>query len=113
MKILTVDRYNCLNEELSALAQRRLLFAFSRFDSKIRTLVLNVRDLNGPKGGVDKECTLRLILDRGDDIIVSDRGAEVAACISRVADRAARTLARRIERTRDSMRRRRVTVGDP
>lgn len=112
MNISTVDRGCCLTPDGSALANRRLLFALSRFDSKIDQVVLTLRDLNGPKGGIDKECSVRLKLYRGEDIVVTDRDESVEACVSRAADRAARTLSRRIERLQDGYRRRRVAVGD-
>lgn len=105
MKLSIVDRDKCLTSQLRILARRRLLFALSRFDSKIDEVTLSIRDLNGPKGGIDKRCQLRIKLRFGDDIILTNLDSTVEASVSRLADRAGRTIARRISRLQDSYRR--------
>ena len=95
-----IDRDNCLTPESSAYAKRRLLFALSRFDSRITSVVLTVEDTNGPRGGVDKRCQLLLKLKRSQDIIVSDIDEDIGKCIARVADRAGRAVTRQLKKKR-------------
>jgi hypothetical protein len=109
VKLTIVDRNKCLKARGRELARRRLFFALSRFDSKIDQVTLSVRDLNGPKGGIDKRCQLRVKLRYGDDVILTDLESTVEACISRLADRAGRAVARRIDRFQDSYRRPRLS----
>ena len=109
MKLTIVDRDKCLTAPLRNLARRRLLFALARFDSKLDEVTLTVHDLNGPKGGVDKRCQLRVKLHHGEDLILSNLDSTVEAGISRLAERAGRTIARRISRWQDSYRRRRFS----
>lgn len=111
MEISTVDRSGYLSSATLASVRRRLLFALSRFDPKIETVELTVSDVNGPKGGIDKECRILLRLRRGSDIVITDRDTSVAAGVARAVDRAARTLSRRIGRSQDAYRRRRRAVG--
>jgi len=113
VKLSIVDRDKCLTAPIRKLATRRLLFALSRFDSKIDDVTLTVDDLNGPKGGIDKRCQLRIELRYGADVILTNLDSTVEAGISRLADRAGRTIARRIGRFQDSYRRPRFSsVGE-
>lgn len=111
MEIHTVDRGDLVDVEVATFAQRRLLFALSRFDTKIDNVVLTVNDINGPKGGIDKECQIHIKMHRGQEIIITDVDEDVKACIARAADRAGRTVSRRLERQRDASRRARLPIS--
>lgn len=100
MSISIVDRDDLLDEELRPLAERRLLFALSRFDTRITSLELVVSDENGPRGGVDKLARVSVRLSRASDVVVSEQDSDLARCVTRVADKAGRAVARAIERTR-------------
>ena len=99
MTLSITDRSNLLTEELRQLAERRLLFALSRFDSRISQIDLVVSDENGPRGGIDKACRLTISLHRAADVIVRDKSADIASCISRVAARAGRAVSRTVDKT--------------
>ena len=99
MTISITDRGKLLNDELRQIAERRLLFAFSRFDSRIMQVHLVVNDENGPRGGIDKACRVSVTLHRAADVVVTDKDADMAKCISRAAERAGRAVARAIEKT--------------
>ena len=109
MKLSIVDRDKCLTAPIRALARRRLLFALSRFDPKLDNVTLTVGDLNGPKGGVDKRCQLQIKLRYGENVILTNLDSTVEVCVSRLADRAGRTIARRVSRLNESYRRPRLS----
>lgn len=92
------DRNGCLDENGHLAARRRLHFALSRFAPRIDHVTLTVEDQNGPRGGIDKACRLRIGLRNLNEVVVQDQDAEVGVCIGRVAQRAARTVRRTIER---------------
>ncbi len=75
MTVSISDRSGLLNLELRQLAERRLLFALSRFDLRIKQVELVVSDENGPRGGIDKACRVSVSLHRASDVVVSDRDA--------------------------------------
>ena len=106
MQISITDRQDNLTSEARELAERRLLFALSRFDSKIERVSMVVADANGPRGGVDKSCRVRVKLRRLEDVSVSSEHAHVEASITLAADRAGRAVARAIERSQQFDRRR-------
>ena len=99
MSISFVDRNKMLNREIRELAERRLLFALTRFDSRIAKVELVITDENGPRGGVDKVCRITVRLLRAGDVSITDRDADLARCISRIAERAGRAVSRSIERS--------------
>jgi len=84
--------------DIAERVRRRLEFALGRFSSRVRSLSVRLTDVNGPRGGRDKQCQLdvRLLRPRRV-IIIEDVDAEVEAAISRAADRATRAIARAVD----------------
>ncbi len=97
--IFITDRAGLLNGELRQLAERRFLFALSRFDSRISKVELVISDENGPRGGIDKACRVSITLHRAPLVVISEKNSDLAKCISRIAERAGRTVARAIEKS--------------
>ena len=89
-----------MTPETTELAERRLLFALARFDSKISGVALVVSDKRGPASGFDKTCELSVTLRRWPAVQIESSHPEIAVCVSHVAGRAGRTVARAIERGR-------------
>ena len=56
MQIEICGREVKLNERLRDYIERRVRFALERLARPIRKVHVQLRDLNGPKGGVDKSC---------------------------------------------------------
>ncbi|MEQ8210529.1 MAG: hypothetical protein RH917_11930 [Lacipirellulaceae bacterium] len=108
MKLSITDRNDCLDSNSREYAKRRLLFALSRFDNKLDFVSLVVSDINGPKGGVDKHCKLRVKIKRESEIVVSDEDSDLLTCIARVSERAGRSVSRAIDRNRLARRRSRT-----
>ena len=82
--------------------QRRLHFALGWAQQHVGRVSIVLSDLNGPRGGADKCCRLRCALSGTSEMIVEDTQADLATAIDRVADRAGRTLARRLARQREN-----------
>lgn len=82
--------------------QRRLHFALGWAQQHLGRVSVVLSDLNGPRGGADKYCRLRCALPGTPEMVIEDTQADLATAIDRVADRAGRTLARRLERERES-----------
>jgi putative sigma-54 modulation protein len=104
MALSIVDRNKELSNESREQLERRLSFALSRFDSRIRQVSVVIEDVNGPRGGIDKLCRIIVKLQRATDVIISDQDSDIAKCIARAADRAGRSVARAIERTQQIYR---------
>jgi len=91
-----------LPRSLARLARRRLEFALGRFGAHVGSLTVRMADLNGPRGGVDKHCLVEIRLTSTPRVIViQDTDVEPEVAIGRVAERAARVVARAVNRLTD------------
>ena len=85
-----------LTESLSAYVHRRLKTSLGW--ALTRRLSVWLSDINGPRGGRDKRCTIRASLPGTPLVVVEHREADLYVAIDRAADRAARALTRRLKR---------------
>jgi putative sigma-54 modulation protein len=88
------------NSELKDLVVRRVRFALSRFTHAIRNINVTLADVNGPRGGVDKVCRVRIVGPQLGLIVVEETANEVPAALDGAVGRVARTAARTLERRR-------------
>lgn len=87
-----------LNAEMRAYLERRLMFAVSRFASKIERIEAGLIDVNGERaGGVDKRCRIVAKVTGVGRLVVQDDDAEVLPLIDRTADRLGRLIQRKLE----------------
>ena len=100
MNISISNRNELLTESLRRHTERRLLFALSRFDSRIRHVDVVLSDENGPRGGIDKVCRITVSLNQATDVVIRNKDAEMTRCISKASERAGRSVARSIEKTK-------------
>ena len=84
--------------------QRRLGFALSTRYQNIKRILVRLSDINGPRGGNDKCCQIQMVLPQQSDVVIEDTETDMYAAINRAADRARRTLGRRLTRQRDRSR---------
>jgi putative sigma-54 modulation protein len=88
------------NPELKDLVVRRVRLALSRFTHAIRDIDVTLADVNGPRGGVDKLCRVRIIGPQLGLIVVEETAAEVPAALDGAVGRMSRTVARTLDRRR-------------
>ena len=98
MNIEIQSRNVKLTSELRQLLNKRVEFAFSRFKDRIQKVKIQLSDINGPKGGIDKECQFHLTLPDQPDVVVKGTSDKLESAISRTATRSAKTLARKLKR---------------
>jgi len=87
-----------LTESLRSQAERRVRFALGSASRNIRSIVMRLLDVNGPRGGVDKRCTIRANLPGALPVVIEQQEADLYLAIGRAADRAGRAVSRRLER---------------
>ncbi|QEG21573.1 HPF/RaiA family ribosome-associated protein [Mariniblastus fucicola] len=71
---------------------------FSKFEADIVSVEVCVKDVNGPRGGVDKRCRLLIRLRRMKDVVASVQEDSVSRAISRAVRRAERAIKRKVQR---------------
>ena len=101
-----------LTDALRSHAERRLRFALSCCDDHIQRIAMRLSDINGPRGGADKRCHLRVVLDGLPDVVIEDIEADLYVAIDRATDRAGRTLLRKIDRQQTLLKQGRPLISD-
>lgn len=102
MKFGIRGRHIELTAPLLAHVERRLRFALSRFGQKIRLVAVQLTDLNGPRGGLDKQCRVRVALSPSGRVMAEAIDADLPTAIDRAADRLERSVTRELERRRET-----------
>ena len=69
---------------------------------QVERIVVRLKDVNGPKGGDDKECSVEVKLANFAPIVVRKRSSDAYASIRQALGRASRTTLRKLGKRRDS-----------
>lgn len=96
MELAVRTRNLPLTPPMEALVRRRLGFALGRHTSEIRRVDVELADINGPRGGVDKRCRVDVTLSHGGTI----RAESTDLLVRNAIDGAARRVSRRVARLR-------------
>ena len=90
-----------LTEGLRQHTERRLQFALSWANHDIRSVSVDLSDVNGARGGPGKRCRIQIPLPRVQPVVIEEIETDLYVAIDRAADRSERTVARRLERLRE------------
>jgi ribosome-associated translation inhibitor RaiA len=85
-----------LTEGLRQHVVRRMEYALRSHRMWVERVEVQVGDVNGPRGGVDKFCRVMIRLPRLPALVICDLGADLYAVISSAADRTAQAVGRRM-----------------
>jgi hypothetical protein len=100
MKLTIRTRHLLLTPETHDEIRQRIYLAFGRISPWIRTVDVTLADINGPRGGADKQCRLR-IRGRGmTGIVIEHVGFDALATVSAAAERAEQAVHRKVARRR-------------
>ena len=86
--------------------RRRVAKAMQHISTHVSRLHLNIKDVNGEKGGRDKVCTVRLTLVDGGEVVVVDKGEKVRKAMFRALRRSRLLIRRELKRRRQQRRQR-------
>lgn len=100
-----------LTDAIRSQVSRRINFAAARFEDSIDRISVVLEDTNGPRGGDDKLCRIRIHMtgDRSP-LIAETIQAETNVAIDVAADNISRQIARRLDRRSERRRNGRTTM---
>ena len=98
MEIIIRDRHKLLSTEATLRAQSKASSTFAKFGDVVGSVTVSVQDVNGPKGGVDKECRIQVDLKRLKSIVVSVKEESLSKAIPFALNRAGRAVRRVLDR---------------
>ena len=85
---------------LAGHVQDRLEAALNQYGQRVGRVVVQLRDINGPRGGADKCCQLKVDLPGAGSVLVKQTGEDLYAAVSHAADRVKVAVGRKLSRRR-------------
>jgi ribosome-associated translation inhibitor RaiA len=79
---------------------RKLGMKLGKFVSAIERITVRLSDVNGPKGGRDQKCQIKVVLSRLPSVVVNETDSTLPRTIDRAIDSAALAVRRTIQRRR-------------
>jgi putative sigma-54 modulation protein len=105
MKIEIQARQVSLTRGLRGYAEHRVRLALTRFDERIMKVSLWLTDVNGPKGGKDKNCQLQITMAGKPDVVIEETRENLYLAINIAIERAGQTVVRKLDRQRTRAKR--------
>ncbi|MEK8033212.1 HPF/RaiA family ribosome-associated protein [Ideonella sp. DXS29W] len=110
MQVLFKSRHPKAHD-LRDLAERRVRFVLRRMGWLVPRAEVQMSDVNGPRGGVDKRCQVELRTDGAGSVVVTSVAADWRTALDQALARAARFLMRLWRRSSDSRRMRQRLIS--
>ncbi|MCA9319244.1 MAG: hypothetical protein KDB53_00850 [Planctomycetes bacterium] len=104
MNARVVLRDQGFDPEFADWAKAKVLAAFSRYGDEIARVQITASDVNGPRGGDDKRCALRLQTRLFGQLSFDSVDAEPRRAVARVIRRARRFIQRSLSVRRSHRR---------
>ncbi len=98
MKLELHVRGTHVAETLRRYVERRFRFALRRFSHRVRLLRIYVADLNGPRGGVDKQCRILAEVAPSGSLVLEETDVHLYEAMDRAAGRLRRCIRRDLKR---------------
>jgi ribosome-associated translation inhibitor RaiA len=98
--------------DLRDLTERRVRFVLRRLRWMVPRAEVQLSDVNGPRGGVDKRCRVELRTDGAGSVVVTSQSSDWRTALDDALARAARFLVRLWRRGSDARRLRQRLLSD-
>ena len=89
-----------LSTDVQADVRRKLGMRLGKFAWSIERVTVRVRDANGPRGGVDQECTVKVVLSGLPSVVVRRRHASLEVALYEATLAVEQVVWRRVSRRR-------------
>lgn len=92
--------------------EKRFQTAFQKTRDRVQGLTITLSDINGPKGGVDKQCKILVDIERQEPVVVVERQSSLGGAISGAMHRSKHSVLKKLksERLRQSSARRGIIL---
>ena len=84
--------------------EQRVRLVLHRLQGQVQQARISLRDINGPKGGVDKQCQIMLTTAGHGTLVIVSKAEHAQGALNQALQRATHTLARLWQRKRRPMR---------
>ena len=87
-------------ENMLAQIEKALCSALDRFKHTIREVDINLIDLNGPKGGLDKRCNVQIRFEHQGSLVVTSTGASIIQIVHEACDKLRHVITKRLSKAK-------------
>ena len=84
--------------------EQRVRLALRRLQGQVQQARISLRDINGPRGGVDKQCQILLTTAGHGQLVVVSRAEHLHGALNQALQRATQALTRSWQRKRRLVR---------
>jgi len=89
-----------IDDEDRAQIRRTTRTRFGRYGRAVERVTVRIRDVNGPRGGVDIECRIKVVLSGLPSVVVERRTASFESSFITALTAAARSVSQALRRRR-------------
>lgn len=90
-----------IGASLRGYVERRVAFALGRRSDQLERVQVWLEDVNGPRGGADKRCRVKLTGRGLGAKVIEASGSELGAVVHEALERAAQVAGRALERAHE------------
>ena len=101
-----------VSDALKKYTERSLRAALAGVSRRLEEIEVRLSDVNGPRGGIDKLCGIRVVLRRAGVVFVRASGGDAYSTVDKAAARLKSALGRRLGRHRSKRRRSDIAAVD-
>ena len=91
---------SALDADQKEYLQRKLARMLAKFGPAVERTSVRLEDVNGPRGGIDKRCQVKVVLKGLQSVYVDERHRSVQAAMDRALTRADRAVRQALQRHR-------------
>jgi ribosome-associated translation inhibitor RaiA len=89
-----------LNKNTRVYMRQKVSRALRKFAQSIERVTVRVKDVNGPRGGIDQLCRIKVVLSKLPSVLVETRHAVLDVAFRNVLARTERAVGKSVQRRR-------------